>query len=185
MSAESPSARAASPTSFIRRLTARLRFGEIRSGILSAARLQLGLLSRARSPVVPTTSGMSRARQTSAIAERCRRGGEVDHRVDRRRRGSTRAARRADRGRRACRRRGRARDGPARSRAAPSARAGSVLDELDQAQAHPTRRAVDAESRDACVRRHGPVSLSTETKSGLGSGRCARGGARSRGRSSG
>ena len=44
MSAESPRARAASPTSFISRLTARLRLGEIRSGIRLGVPLELGLL---------------------------------------------------------------------------------------------------------------------------------------------
>ncbi len=57
MSADSPSERAASPTSFISRLTARLMLGAIRIGIWVAAR------SRSRRsfgprPVVPTTRGI-------------------------------------------------------------------------------------------------------------------------------
>ncbi len=54
-----PSTRAASPTSFISRLTARLMFGEIRIGISPAA-ASSSPRCPASKPVVPTTSGTRR-----------------------------------------------------------------------------------------------------------------------------
>ncbi len=67
MSAESPSARAASPTSFIRRLTARLVLGEISSAIRSACFARVAFCSGSN-PVVQTARGIPALAQASAIA---------------------------------------------------------------------------------------------------------------------
>ena len=80
ISAASPSARAASPASRISRLTARLRLGEIKSGIVSAARSSTRRCSGSN-PVVPTTRGIPRAQTLLGQGERAGRQREVDHDV--------------------------------------------------------------------------------------------------------
>ncbi len=67
MSAAGPSTRAASPTSFISRFTARLMLGAIRSGIRADAASSSRRCAASR-PVVPTTRGTPCSRHQAPIA---------------------------------------------------------------------------------------------------------------------
>ena len=146
----SPSERAASPTSFMSRLTARLMLGAIRIGISVAARSRSRRSAGLR-PVVPTTRGIFRVRQHSVIAgtaggsEKSIMTSTAD--AGRQRSGKARPPPGAGPPRR--RRRGRDRDG----RPAPGPRAsfehGVLGDELDQARAHAARCAMNSDRRES------------------------------------
>ena len=154
MSADEPSERAASPTNFISRLTARLMLGAIKIGIWVDEHFQVSPLDSASKPVVPTTRGIFRVRQHSAIAGAAD-GSEKSIMTSIADVGGQDVQSKTPRGRDASQRGGIVAEA---GMAVALQRRGQLElwvlgDELDQARAHATRSTMDADGKNRS--RHG------------------------------